>query len=312
MLIRNERSVLSRGERGERLLPCPKGKVVGRYRKILVAVDGSDSSKNAFRQACRIARDDKSWITVVTTIPLYHDQFDVLSTREKVERALKEDGEKTLAEIKRLADEEDAFIKPRLEEGNAFDTIMDIAEDGNFDLIVMGRHGKTRLEKALVENVTARVIGHSQRDVLVVPNNTSLTWDNIFLATDGSKYSKAAAEKAIDLAKSYKGQLRIISVVDVTEEFQTQAPGAVEALIKEAKRFVEDVRKKAEAEGISTEIFVREGETFRVITDLSREYGSGIIVMGSHGRTGLKRLLMGSVTEKVIGYAQCPVLVVSV
>ena len=47
-----------------------------------------------------------------------------------------------------------------------------------------------------------------------------------------------------------------------------------------------------------------------VITDLAKKFASDLIVMGSHGRTGIKRLLMGSVTEKVLGYAPCPVLVI--
>lgn len=282
---------------------------MGRYRKILVAVDGSDSSKNAFRQACRIAREDKSWITVITTIPLYQDQFEVLSIKEKVSKKLREEGERILSEIKKIADEEDAFIKPLLEEGSPFNTIVDVAEEGNFDLIVMGRHGMSRLEKALVGSVTARVIGHSQRDVLVVPKDAVIGWKNILLATDGSRYSKTATEKAMDLAMSYGGQLKTVSVVDVTEEFLTEAPGAVEDLIRKAKEFVNDVRIMAEAQGIKTETFVREGEAYKVITDFAKEEKATVIVMGSHGRTGLRRLLMGSVTEKVIGYAFCPVLV---
>ncbi len=283
---------------------------MGRYRKILVAVDGSDSGKNAFIQACKIARDDKSWITVITTIPLYQDQFEVLSTKEKVSKTLRDEGEKILFEIKTIADKEDAYIKLRLEEGSPFDTIIDIADEGNFDLIVMGRHGKASIEKALVGSVTARVIGYSQRDVLVVPMGASIGWTNIFLPTDGSKYNKAAIEKAIDLAKSYEGWLKVISVVDVTEEFHTEAPGAVEELVKKAKKFANDVREKAEEQGINTETFVREGESFKVITELSKQYNSNVIVMGSHGRTGIRRLLMGSVTAGVIGHATCPVLVV--
>ncbi|TAL24497.1 MAG: universal stress protein [Nitrospirae bacterium] len=285
---------------------------MGRYRKILVAVDGSDSSKNAFRQACRIARQDSSWITVITTIPFYQDLFQMPSIREKVSKTLREDGEKVLSEIKKIADQEDAFIRPVLEEGSPVSAIADTAEENNFDLIVMGRHGKSRLERALVGSVTARVIGHCQRDVLVIPKDASVGWSKILISTDGSKYSKAATEKAIDLAQSYGGQMEAVSVVDVTEEFHTEAPGAVEELVRKAKGFVDDIRKKAEAEGIKTETFVREGETSRVITDLSKEFKSDVIVMGSHGRTGMNRLLMGSVTEKVIGYAPCPVLIVKV
>jgi len=288
------------------------GTDMGRYRKILVAVDGSDSSKNAFRQACKIARDDKSWITVITTIPFYQDLFQMPSIQEKVSNTLRADGERVLAEIKGIADEEDAFIRPILQEGSPVTTIIDTAAEYNFDLIVMGRHGKSQLERALVGSVTARVIGHSQSDVLVVPKGAVVGWNNILISTDGSKFSAAATEKAIDLAKSYGGQLKAVSIVDVTEEFHAEAPGAVEELVKKAKGFVDDVKKMAETQGVKTETLVREGETYKVIVDLSKELKSDVIVMGSHGRTGMKRLLMGSVTEKVIGYALCPVLVVKV
>jgi nucleotide-binding universal stress UspA family protein len=283
---------------------------MGRYRKILVAIDGSESSKNAFRQACRIALEDKSWLTVITTIPSYEDLFQMPSIQEKVSTALRAEGEKILTEIKEIAVEEDTYIKTLLEEGTPFDTIIDTVEEGNYDLIVMGRLGRKRIEKALVGSVTARVIGNSQRDVLVFPLNAKIGWKNIMLATDGSKYSMSATDKAIDIAKSYGGEIKAVSVVDVTEEFQTEAPEAVDRLIAGAKGFVEGVKKKAEAQGVRIEPLVREGETYQVITDLAKKFASDIIVLGSHGRTGIKRVLMGSVTEKVLGYAPCPVLVI--
>jgi len=283
---------------------------MGRYRRILVAVDGSDSSKNAFRQACRIAFMDKSWLTVITTIPPYEDLFQIPSIQEKVSRALREEGEKVLAGIRKIAKEENAYIKTVLEEGTPFQAIVDTAEEGNYDLIVMGRHGTKPIERALVGSVTARVIGNSQRDILVFPLSTTIGWGRILLATDGSRYSRLATEKTIDIAKAHDSMVHAVSVVDVTEEFQTQAPEAVEKLIEKAKGYVEEVRQGAGAEGVKIEALVREGESYKVITDLSRKFKSDVIIMGSHGRTGIKRLLMGSVTEKVIGYAPCPVLVV--
>jgi nucleotide-binding universal stress UspA family protein len=282
---------------------------MARYRKILVAVDGSESSRNAFRQACRIARDDKSWITVLTAIPIFQDQFDVLSMKEKVTRTLLEEGEKVLTGIIRLAKEEDTIIRPMLKEGSPSEMILDAAEEGNYDLIIMGRRGMSRIERALVGSVTASVISHSSRDVLIVPKDTALGWEHILFPTDGSKYSELASGKAIELANSYGSSLMVVSVVDVTDEFSSQAPEAVEELIRKAKRFVEDIKKRAN--GLKNiETLVKEGETYEVITNLARESMSNIIVMGSHGRTGMKRLLIGNVAEKVIGYAPCPVLIV--
>jgi nucleotide-binding universal stress UspA family protein len=281
---------------------------MARYRKILVAVDGSDSSRNAFRQACRIARDDKSWITVLTAIPLFEDQFDVLSMKEKVTRTLLEEGEKILTGIIRISKEEDTFIRPMLKKGSPFEVILDTVAEENYDLIVMGRRGLSNIERALVGSVTASVIAHSSRDVLVVPNDATLGWKNILLPTDGSKYSAIASNKALELANSYGSSLLAVSIVDVTEEFYTEAPDAVEELIRKAKRFVEDIKKRAN--GLNIHTLVKEGETYEVITNLARESVSDVIVMGSHGRTGVKRFLIGNVTEKVIGYAPCPVLIV--
>lgn len=281
---------------------------MARYKKILVAVDGSDSSKNALRQACKIARDDESWITVLTTIPLFEDQFDTLNMKEKVSRTLREEGDRVLARMKKIAEEEDTCIISMLKEGNAFEMILDTAEEDNFDLIVVGRRGMSRIERTLMGSVSASVIAHSKKDILVVPRETILEWKNILLPTDGSRYSNAAVDKAIELAANYNSTITAVSVVDVTDEFSSEAPEAVKELMQNAKQFVEEVRKRAGGINIST--LVKEGETYEVIINLARELMSGIIVMGSHGRTGIKRFLMGNITEKVIGYAGCPVLIV--
>ena len=144
----------------------------------------------------------------------------------------------------------------------------------------------------------------------MVPEGASIGWKNIVFATDGSKYSEAATNKVIDFAKSYGSEIKAVSVVDVTEEFMARAPGAVEDLVKKAKEIVEDVRKKASSEGINAEGIVREGDAYKVIVNIAKKQEANAIMMGSHGRTGLRRLLMGSVTERVIGNAPCPVLIV--
>lgn len=86
--------------------------------------------------------------------------------------------------------------------------------------------------------------------------------------------------------------------------------GAMGTTYVSAKGFAAAAKNKAETKDVATSTFVGEGEAFEVITKLSRKESIDVIIMGSHGRTGLKRLLMGSGTEKVIGYAPCPVLVV--
>ncbi|MBI4690875.1 MAG: universal stress protein [Nitrospirae bacterium] len=282
---------------------------MGRYKKILVAFDGSESSKNALLQAFKLANDEECWITVVSVIPPYTGDLDLVAVGN-IMRSLRKPCEDALAEAEKIAKAERVLIKTVCEEGEIYERIVDLSDAENCDVIVMGQRGLGRLERAFVGSVTARVIGHSQRDVLVVPKNTVIGWKKILFATDGSKYSNAAMEKAIDFAKSYGGELKAISVVDVPAEFYAEAPKVVEDLTAKAKEFVANVKKKAEVSNIKTTTFIGEGDAYKVITDLAGNEKADIIVMGSHGRTGLRRLLMGSVAEKVIGYAPCPVLVV--
>ncbi|OGW36265.1 MAG: hypothetical protein A2Y97_07460 [Nitrospirae bacterium RBG_13_39_12] len=284
---------------------------MGKYRKILVAIDGSESSKNALRESFKLANDEKCWLTVVSVIPHYEGDLGATWV-SNVRGAMEKPCKIALSDAEALAKKERVLIKTVCEEGEIYERIVDLADSENSDLIVMGRKGAGGLQRALVGSVTARVIGHSQRDVLVVPEGTSIGWGNIIFATDGSKYSEAATSKAIDFAKSYGSELIVISVVDVTDEFVARAPGALEDLVKKAKIIVDDVKKKATSDGVKAEGIVREGEAYKSIVNIAKKQKANAVIMGSHGRTGLKRLLMGSVTERVIGHSPCPVLVVKI
>jgi nucleotide-binding universal stress UspA family protein len=282
---------------------------MGRYRKILVAIDGSEGSIHALKESFKLAENEGSWLTAISVVPPYQGDLEFVGIGN-IRASMRKPYEEALSKAVELAKEEKAPIKTVCEEGEPHEKIVEIAEVENYDLIVMGRTGLHHLERVLVGSATARVIGYSPKDVLVIPINTSVGWQRALLATDGSRYSNTATEKAINFTKSYGGELNIISIVDVPAELYAESPKTVEDLINKAKVYVEDAKKQSEISGIKTETFVREGEAYRIITDFARQQNINIIVMGSHGRTGLKRLLMGSVTERVIGHASCPVLVV--
>jgi nucleotide-binding universal stress UspA family protein len=80
--------------------------------------------------------------------------------------------------------------------------------------------------------------------------------------------------------------------------------------VNDAKKNLRDVANTVQQTGIPVETFVREGEPFKVIIDLAKQLHADAIIMGSHGKTGLRRIFMGSVTSRVIGHTPCPVMVV--
>jgi nucleotide-binding universal stress UspA family protein len=281
---------------------------MARYKKILSAIDGSESSLHALREAFKFASNEKCWITVTSVVPPYVGDLDMVGVGN-VMGSMRKPCEDALKKAEKLAKEEGVLIKTVCEEGEIFERISDLAAAENCDLIVIGRRGLHRLERSLIGSVTARVIGYSQKDVLVVPSDTKVGFQRVMVATDGSKQCRTAVDRAIDFAGSYGGEISVVSIVDVPAEFYAEAPQVVEDMIHKAQGYVEEVKKQAVASGVKAEAFVREGDAYMAIIDLAKARDVNIIVMGSHGRTGLKRLLMGSVAEKVIGYAPCPVLV---
>ena len=133
----------------------------------------------------------------------------------------------------------------------------------------------------------------------------------LLLATDGSKMSENAVREAINLAKTCGSKLYVISVIEVNPEFEALAPGLVEKVEKETRKHVDSVKTKASKEGIDCETIVHEGEEpYQNIVDEAAKKKIEMIIMGRHGRKGLERLMMGSVTAKVIGHSTCKVLVI--
>jgi len=283
---------------------------MGRYNKLLVAMDGSEASKNALHQAFKLAFDEKKWITVAAINPPYQGDLDLVGV-SNIEEILKGKGEKILEEARQIAHEERASIKTRLEVGEPYEKIIEIAEEEKCELIVMGRRGLTGFERALMGSVTAKVIGCFKGRTLIVPVDTSVGWKKIIVASDGSKHSEAAVNEAINYAKSYGGFLNIINVVYTNDEVSATAPSLVESMVQKAREHLESLKALAQSENVDADIFVKEGEPYQGITSLAEELGADTIVIGSRGKTALKTILMGSVTARVIGTAPCPVLVVN-
>jgi nucleotide-binding universal stress UspA family protein len=279
------------------------------YRKILVAYDGSATARNALAVAGHLAKEDKSWIKVLTVLPDFEGDLELVGV-SNIKDTIEGPGKKLLAEARELADHEDVQVLTNMAQGEPYDKIVHIADDENCDLIIMGRRGTHHLERELVGSVTARVIGYTKKDVLVVPDNTMLTRKNILLATDGSPSCETAVDRAIELASDNSASLTAVSVVYTNDEYLALAPGIVEELIGKAKDKLATIEQKGEEAGVVIDVAVKEGEAYEAITSLAKKNNVDLIVMGSHGRKGLQSILMGSVTERTIGYTACPVLVV--
>ena len=138
---------------------------------------------------------------------------------------------------------------------------------------------------------------------------------SILVPTDGSKYSIAAGRLAIDVAVFYRARLTFVYVVDglVVEElarsFKKTSREAERELADTGRRYLDYLATLAQRRNIAAGKVLRQGTPHIEILEEARKQAADLIVMGQLGRRGPRRILIGSVAERVIEYAECPVLV---
>jgi len=271
---------------------CP----TARMQKLMVTTDGSEYSESAVREAISLAKACSSHLIAISVVKTNAEVDSILP--QFIEKA-EEETVKHLESVKDRAAKEGVNCTTIVSLGEEpYEDIVRHASKNSVDMIIMGTHGRKAVKRLMMGSVTAMVIGHSSCNVLAVPLNAKIDCRGILLATDGSRYSEAAAAEALEMARRCGSSLSVISVA------------SSEAEVASAKDIVNKVAQAAEREGVKAALVAATGTPYEAIVETSRQNAADLIVIGSHGRTGLSRLLMGSVAERVIGLAEAAVLVV--
>lgn len=271
---------------------CPMGKI----EKLLLATDWSDYSEGAVTEAISLARKCAAELYAISVIEI-NPEYETFGT-DVIEKEEKEVAT-YFESLKTKALKEGVSCRTILREsGEPYRLIVEEAEKKKVDMIIIGRHGRKGLAKVLMGSVAAKVIGHAPCNVLVVPRAAVIEFRNILVATDGSTHGNAAASEAIGIAKRCGSHIIAVSAFLMDDE------------LEEAKTIVSKVIKAAQEEGVSAEGITPRGRPYNAIVETAGGRAVDLIVMSAYGKTGLRKLLMGSSTEKVVGLAGCSVMVV--
>jgi len=272
---------------------------LGRFERFLVASDGSEFSSAAVREAIGMARKCGAEVHVMSLLAtgVEHEALGEAILKQEMETAQAHlDGIKAQAETAGVA------CETHLIHGQVVDReIVDLADRIKADMIVMGRRGRRGLARMMLGHATAQVIGQAHCNVLVVPRAAKVEGRHIVLATDGSRFAEAAAVTAANLGTFCKTLVTVASVTARDDSPERRA---------EAEQVVQRVVEHMQSEGLAAEGTVLEGHPAEVIANLAREENADLIVSGSHGRTGLERILLGSTSERILNETPCAVLVV--
>lgn len=284
------------------------------YDRILIPSDGSDAAKKAVDRALSLAERFDASLHAIHVVKRneYPERVESEASAE-----LAHYGEAALNEIGDRADNREVPITTQVIETTepVHQEIIEYVGTHDIDLVVMGTHGRTGLDRLILGSVAERTLRTSPIPVLTVHDETDIDsdFDAILVPTDGSDTANAAATHAIRLATMTDAAIHVVHVVDLNALTGDYDSGAVlEALEEEGKRAVDDVIERAEEADVrSVEASVLSGTPAKAIVDYANERDVGLVVMGTHGRSGLDRYLIGSVTEKVVRLAEMPVLSIS-
>jgi len=271
---------------------CP----ISKLEKILLSTDGTEHSDGAIREAIKFAAKCSSEIYACKSIASNPEYETIGSNYFKMEE---EAAIKHLEAIKAQATKEGLTCVTIFRQAQSPEqAIVEEAQDKQVDMIVIGRHGHQGIAKLLIGEVAAKVIADAHCKVLVVPKAAHIEYKKILVANDGSPHAIAAVNEAIAIAKKTGSHLIALSaMLDEKEQ-------------EEANNLTKAVLDLAQTEDVSAEALTPKGKASNVIIETAGGMAVDLIVMGTYGKTGVKKLLMGSSTEKVIGNAGCAVLVV--
>jgi nucleotide-binding universal stress UspA family protein len=198
--------------------------------------------------------------------------------------------------------------------------IMEYAAGNEIDLIVMGTHGRRGLGHLFLGSVTEEVVRRVTCPVLTVRERqdplTPKTLERILVPVDFSEYSRNAVAYAKELASSYRANLQLLHVVEhaIHPSFYIPAKSSLLDImpdIKDKSRSeLQNVLAGVKGPDMPAEFHVAEGHAAKEIIKFAEAQGSDLIVIATHGLTGIEHLLLGSTTEKVVRMAPCPVFTV--
>jgi len=288
--------------------------------RVLAAVDFGEPSLEALRQARALAHGVAGTLGVVHVLPAVQDLHLLFPERSL---SLAADAEAEAQEVRRKVE---AHASTELglelstvfvERGTPYAEIVRRAEAWTADFVVVGSHGRTGLSRMVLGSVAARVVRHAHCSVLVA--RAIRKPGVVLVATDLSPASLPAIEAGAAAARRSGAKLVVMTVLEwpgVESVAWAGLFGAlpvvpseqVQAQLRDAARTV--LEQAVAATGAVGELRIAEGPVSEQIERLAQELDAELLVVGTHGRTGLSRLALGSVAERILAGSTCSVLAV--
>jgi nucleotide-binding universal stress UspA family protein len=285
---------------------------------ILVPTDFSEHADKALEAAEVLAKPLGARIHLlhVMHVPVSAVTPEMAAIPASFWRDLRSYAERKTAEQQKKVEQKGVRCTTEIVEDVPGFAIAAAAKRANADLIVMGSRGLSGVKHAVLGSVAERTVRTAPCPVLTVKHEGgALRLRTILVAMDFSPSAHRALELAKELAKS-AGPAHVILVhayyipVELEQYLIQKGDPVLERLSESVTKDLEKILTDLQNAGISSEYIAQNGAPERLIVELAKSKHVDLIAMGTHGRRGLSHLLLGSVAERVVRTAECPVLTV--
>jgi universal stress protein E len=277
---------------------------------MLVATDLSHRAEAAIARSVELAVRFGARLTLLHVVE--HDQPDSYVARE-----LQQANDALVEESCRLRSETGCEIAVRIVAGDPFEKIGDIATEDGADLIILGRHRRRPLRDLFVGTTVERVIWRGTHPVLMVKEDPRGTYGRIGIAIDCSEPSAAALRAAGSLGLLQDTEVTVVHArypfakTMLAAHASPEAVGVhVDAEMEAARADVKHFLGEHGQPDLANRLYIREGEAMTVLRTYAEQHAPDLLVMGTHGRQGISRILLGSVADEALRTLDVDILAV--
>ncbi|MGD0817393.1 MAG: universal stress protein [Methanomassiliicoccales archaeon] len=282
------------------------------YSRILITTDGSDKTGPAISFTMGLAKVMGAEVTAMCVIDEMDYQDMMNAAIPEAESVLYQQSATAVESVVVQGKAGGVNVKPLVVSGIPSSEIIQASVD--YDLIVMGTAGRTGISHLLLGSVAEKVVRLANSPVLVVHSGDRVNADGLIvkrllIPTDGSENTNPAIAQGLALARVFGAEVTALSVVDQAAVSHRKSHEETERSPFEACReATEMIANEGRGLGITVNPLILTGTPSDEIVKASADHD--LVVMGTVGRTGLAHIRLGSVAERTVRHAKCPVLVV--
>jgi nucleotide-binding universal stress UspA family protein len=280
------------------------------FKKILCPVDFSEASEQAFEYAKAFAASFNSELVLLHVSPNISEAYTALMPDFPTYGLPKQ--EDLLVQFDDFSQDWSGKLDKIIRIGTPYLEILDFADEAEIDLIVLGAKGLSKFERLFLGSTGEKVARKSKCPVMTVhAEPRKLPIKRILVPVDFSPLSYEALPVVATIAETFQAEINLLHVVEIGHGLDKKAQEQeYEYFERVRQKLAEEWELPEEFKKLETKKFVRHhiGSAGYGILEFAQDWDVDLIAMTTHGRTGLKKAFMGSVTEKVIKIAPFPVL----